>query len=147
LGSFELASTLTKILLIDPGRRLQTPYQTNSLNKSHGNPEIRAVQDWLEENIDQPISIADMAGQAGMGERTFMRRFKKLIGDTPIGYLQQLRIETARRLLETTTATVEEITFMAGYQDVSSFRKLFKKQTGLSPSAYRKRFSCLIESF
>jgi transcriptional regulator GlxA family with amidase domain len=142
-GSSELASSLSKLLLIDPSRRLQSPYQTFSLNKAHGDGDIKTIQDWLEENISIPVTVSDLAKRAGMGERTFMRRFKKATGNTPVSSLQQLRIENARRLLETSSMTIEEITFKSGYEDVSSFRKLFKKHTGLSPSAYRKRFSCL----
>jgi transcriptional regulator GlxA family with amidase domain len=141
-ASFELASKLSKLLLIDPSRRLQTPYQTFSWNKVHGDKDIKTVQDWLEENPDQPVTISALAARAGLGERTFIRRFKRATGETPLSYLQQLRIEKARRLLETTSLAVEEITLKSGYEDISSFRKLFKRQTGLSPSAYRKRFSC-----
>jgi transcriptional regulator GlxA family with amidase domain len=72
-----------------------------------------------------------------------MRRFKKATGDTPLEYLQHLRIETARRFLETTAEPVEAITPLAGYSDASSFRKLFKRVTGLSPGAYRKKFSLI----
>ena len=86
----------------------------------------------------------NLADKVGLGKRTFMRKFKKATGDTPLEYLQHLRIEGARKLLETTSETVEGITFKSGYEDISSFRKLFKNQTGLSPSAYRKKFSCFV---
>lgn len=143
-GSRELAASLSKILLIDPSRHLQSPYQTCSFNKSHGDTEILAIQQWLEENSTRPITIHDLAGRAGQGERTFMRRFKKATGDTPLEYLQQLRVESARKLLEVTSETIEGITLKSGYEDISSFRKLFKRHTGLSPSAYRKKFSCFV---
>jgi transcriptional regulator GlxA family with amidase domain len=142
-GSPELAASLSKLLLIDPARRQQTPYCSRRLNKSHGDPQILAVQDWLDEHVAEPVAVADMAAQARLGERTFMRRFKKATGDTPLEYLQHLRIETARRFLETTAEPVEAITPLAGYSDASSFRKLFKRVTGLSPGAYRKKFSLI----
>jgi transcriptional regulator GlxA family with amidase domain len=97
----------------------------------------------LSSRIRGKLISRHLAGRAGMGERTFMRRFKKATGETPVGYLQQLRIETARRWLETTSDAVEDITRRSGYEDISSFRKLFKKHTGLSPTAHRKRFSSL----
>lgn len=143
-GSPELASSLSKLLLIDPSRHLQSPYQARSVNTIHGDREILAIQEWLEENYQRPCTIHDLANQAGLGERTFMRRFKKATGDTPLEYLQQLRIEVARNLLETTAETVDAIIEKTGYEDISSFRKLFKKHTGLSPSAYRKKFSCFV---
>lgn len=143
-GSPELAALLSKMLLIDPARRLQTPYQTGSFNKTHGDREILALQEWLEDNFPGAVSIGELAARAGLGERTFMRRFKKATGDTPLLYLQQLRIEAARMLLETTALSIDRITLQAGYEDISSFRKLFKRHTGLSPSAYRKKFSSLV---
>lgn len=142
-GSPELAASLSKLLLIDPSRRLQSPYQTCCFNTNHGDTAILATQQWLEEQYAGPVTIHDLAARAGLGERTFMRRFKKATGDTPLGYLQQLRVEMARRRLETSTETVEGIMLHSGYGDTSSFRKLFKKQTGLTPSAYRRKFSCL----
>ena len=143
-GSPELAAMLSKMLLIDPSRRLQTPYHSTIFNKIHGDKVILTSQDWLEANISISVSIANLAAKAGLGERTFMRRFKKATGDTPLFYLQRLRIETARKLLETTGETIDGITIQSGYEDISSFRKLFKRHTGLSPSAYRKKFSCLV---
>ena len=142
-GSPELAASLSKILLIDPARRLQSPYQTGSFCKNHGDTEILAIQAWLEADVARPVTLHDLADRAGLGERTFMRRFKKATGDTPLEYLQHLRIEAARKLLETSIETIDGITLKSGYQDISSFRKLFKKYTGLSPSAYRRKFSCL----
>ena len=141
-GSPELAARLAKILLIDPARRLQTPYQSSLFNKSHGDEAVLMIQEWFEEDPGRRTTIADLAGKARLGERTFMRRFKKATGDSPLEYLQRLRIEAARKLLETTTASVEEITVRAGYADISSFRNLFKRYTGISPSAYRKSFAC-----
>lgn len=146
-GSPELAALLSKMLLIDPGRRLQSPYQSSVFCKNHGDEEMLKIQEWLEEDPGRPQGIADLAGRAGLGERTLLRRFKKATGDSPLEYVQRLRIEVARKLLETTTESVEEITIRAGYEDISSFRKLFKRHTGLSPSAYRKRFAYRLPTF
>jgi transcriptional regulator GlxA family with amidase domain len=140
-GSPELTATLAKLFLIDPSRHLQLPYQACSFNTYHGDAEILAMQEWLAENYTRPVTINHLADRAGLGERTFMRRFKKATGETPLAYLQQLRVEMARKFLETTAVPVEEIALQSGYQDLSSFRKLFYRHTGLSPSAYRKKFS------
>jgi transcriptional regulator GlxA family with amidase domain len=142
-GSPELAARLSRILLLDPARRLQTPYMTHTFTKNHGDADIREIQEWLEENYFRPVSIGELADKAVLGERTFMRKFKRATGETPLEYLQQLRIEAARRLLTTTTENIDEITLRTGYEDAGSFRKLFKRYTGLSPSAYRKKFSSL----
>lgn len=141
-GSPELAARLAKILLIDPSRRLQTPYQEPLFNKNHGDEPVLKIQEWLEEDPGRGGTIANLANRVRLGERTFMRRFKKATGDSPLEYLQRLRVEVAKGLLETTAASVEEITVRTGYADVSSYRRLFKRYTGISPAAYRKRFAC-----
>ena len=75
-----------------------------------------------------------------MSRRTFERRFKAATGDTPLFYLQRIRVEAAKRMLENGGLSFDEITYQVGYEDSSSFRKVFSKQTGLQPSAYRKKF-------
>lgn len=139
-GSPELISTLSKLLLIDPSRRLQTPYKAIDYNTAHEDVDILRIQQWLRENISDSFSLSLLAERAGLGQRTLLRRFKKATGNTPIEYLQNLRIGKARTMLETSGTSFDTITYEVGYQDVSSFRRLFKKSTGLSPSAYRKRF-------
>lgn len=140
-GSSELASSLSKTLLIDPARRSQAPYTSFEFNTAHGDGHILKAQHWMKQNFASSISLARLAAIAGLGERTFVRKFKKATGDTPIEYLQHLRIGKARKLLETTDESVDTITYAIGYEDVSSFRRLFKKITGLSPTAYRRKFS------
>ncbi len=140
-GSSKLASSVSKMLLIDPSRRSQTPYTAFDFNTAHGDENILKIQHWMEKNITDTISISSLADKAVLGQRTFARRFKKATGDTPLEYLQHLRIGKARTLLETTGDPVDTITYATGYGDVSSFRRLFKKATGLTPTAYRKKFS------
>ncbi len=140
-GSSELAAWLSKTLLIDPARRSQAPYTAFDFNTAHRDDCILKSQYWMKQNIKSSITVVRLADIAGLGERTFARRFKKATGDTPLEYLQHLRISEARRLLETTNESVDAITYAIGYEDVSSFRRLFKRITGLSPSAYRKKFS------
>lgn len=143
-GSPQLAASLSRLLLIDPARYLQSPYRQYSYTKGHGDERVVEVQKWLEEDCTRPVSLKDLADRARLGERTLMRRFKKATGDTPLKYLQQLRIDKARMLLESTSETIESITMAIGYEDVSSFRKLFTRLTGLSPAEYRRRFTILI---
>ncbi len=139
-GSPELASTLSKSLLIDPLRASQTPYTAKEFNTTHGDKTILSLQTWMEANHSTRLTISHLADQAGLGQRTLARRFKKATGDTPLEYLQHLRLGAARTLLETTITPVDQITWDVGYEDVSSFRRLFKLKTGLSPRVYRKRF-------
>lgn len=140
-GSSELASLLSKTLLIDSSRRSQTPYTAFDFNTTHRDENILRAQHWMKKNITDSISVSILADKAGLGLRTFARRFKKATGDTPLEYLQHLRVGKARTLLETTNESIDIITYATGYEDVSSFRRLFKKTTGLLPTAYRKKFS------
>jgi transcriptional regulator GlxA family with amidase domain len=139
-GSPELAARCSKVMLVDGSRRLQTPYMSGLFRKAHGDPSVRRAQIWLEEHFREPVSVSALAAVAGLGERTFLRRFRSATGEAPLAYLQQLRIDSARTLLETTEKSVDQITWDIGYENSSSFRRLFKRVAGMSPQAYRKRF-------
>jgi transcriptional regulator GlxA family with amidase domain len=82
-----------------------------------------------------------MIRRSKLAERTFKRRFASATGLTPMAYVQRLRIEDAKRRLERSSASVDEISFQVGYEDAAFFRRLFRRTTGLAPGAYRKRFS------
>lgn len=139
-GSPELAHTCSKYLLIDNVRTEQSVYALWSLPKSHGDGEILRVQHWLEQHFAQPLVIDDVAQRFGFGVRNFKRRFKQATGYTPIGYLQTLRLERAKQMLESTRMTLDSITYAVGYEDSNSFRRLFQQRVGILPAAYRKRF-------
>ncbi|WP_338029723.1 helix-turn-helix domain-containing protein [Gluconacetobacter tumulisoli] len=102
---------------------------------------VLTVQRWLRDADPRAVSATAMAAQAGLEERTFLRRFHKATGLTPIEYCQHLRISRARDLMESTTASIDEIAWQAGYDDSGSFRKLFIRITGLAPREYRRRFA------
>lgn len=140
-GSPRLAAICAKALLVDPNQDSQAPYMIPDFSKGHSDRRIRQAQQWLENRYHRPITIQSAADVAGLSPRHFKRRFKSVTGETPIAYLQRVRIEAAKRRLETSSDPVSEITWQVGYEDSSSFRRLFKKFTGLSPRAYRDKFS------
>lgn len=140
-GSEELASVCSKALLVDPNRDSQAPYSIFSARKDHGDANILEAQKWMQKHYADNITIDDAAREAGISSRHFKRRFKKATGESPLVYLQTLRIEAAKRRLETTLDNVNEITFQIGYEDSSTFRRLFKRYTGISPREYRSKFS------
>jgi transcriptional regulator GlxA family with amidase domain len=142
-GSKELAVTSAKVFLVDSGRKIQTPYQMYQVAKNHGDEEIVRVQDWLEKKFNENITLEKMTEVSNLGTKTLMRRFKKVTGETPMMYLQKLRIENAKRLLESKRVSFNEITWKVGYNDVSSFHKVFKLETGLTPIEYRSKFSII----
>jgi len=110
------------------------------LKTEHNDESISRAQEWLHHNFHQPFPLEAPARCANMSLRNFVRRFKRATGDTPLNYLQKLRIAAAKRLLEGDHRTMQEISGAVGYQDVAFFRSLFARHTGVSPSAYRRKF-------
>ncbi|MFO7570848.1 MAG: helix-turn-helix domain-containing protein, partial [Smithellaceae bacterium] len=88
----------------------------------------------------QPVDMNALARAHAMSRRTFERRFKKATGDTPLFYLQKIRVEAAKKMIERQNATFDEISYRAGYENSSHFREIFKKHTGLLPTQYERYF-------
>jgi transcriptional regulator GlxA family with amidase domain len=91
---------------------------------------------WLEK-----ISIEWLAEKAATSKRNFERRFKKATGNTPVEYIQRIRVEAAKKQLEVSRKTVNEIMYDVGYSDVKAFRTIFKKLAGLSPVEYKHHYN------
>ena len=140
LGSTIMLET-ARFLLVDPPGREQRYYSSFSPNLLHGDRLILNVQHWLQSNGARHATLSAMAARAGLEERTFLRRFQRATGLRPGEYCQQLRVGRAREMLEFTNDAVDQIAWSIGYEDPGSFRKVFHKVMGISPSAYRKRFS------
>lgn len=117
-----------------------TPYIIFEGKSDHGDAEIQSAQQWLSTHFSVANPVEEMIKRSKLAERTFKRRFVNATGLTPIAYVQRLRIEDAKRRLERTEASVDEISWRVGYEDAAFFRRLFKRTTGMAPGAYRKRF-------
>lgn len=139
-GSEDLSRACAKALLVDPNRTAQTPYVIANFSKNHGDKDILKAQQWMEDHYPENITVDDAARHVGLSPRHFKRRFKTATRETPLAYIQQIRLESAKKRLETTTDNIDDITRQIGYEDSSTFRRLFKKYTDLSPRAYRERF-------
>jgi transcriptional regulator GlxA family with amidase domain len=139
-GSNRLATTCSKALLVDPNRNSQTPYTLSSPLRNHGDAQVLTAQALIEERYAAIDTVDSVAREVGISPRHFKRRFKAATGELPSRYLQRVRIEAAKERLETTRDTIEEITWAVGYRDVSSFCRLFKQHTEISPRAYREKF-------
>jgi len=137
----DVALLCSKFLLHDKNRSRQAPYFMSVIQKAHRDVEIRRVQDWLETNCTKKLSVDSIANHFHMSPRNFVRRFQKTTGDTPLVYLQKLRVEIAKKKLERTQMSIDDIVFDVGYTDSKSFGRLFRRHTSLSPTEYRKRFS------
>jgi len=137
----DVTSDCAKLLVFDPVRQKQSPYVSFENHKGHDDQAILKAQEWLETHYKQNISMDDLAEQVGLGSRTFKRRFKLATNENPINYLQRIRVEQAKNKLEKTTESINNIIWSVGYEDVSSFRQLFKRFTGLTPKDYRQKFA------
>jgi transcriptional regulator GlxA family with amidase domain len=117
-----------------------TPYIVFEGRSDHGDAAIGSAQRWLRDHFSVANPVEEMIKRSKLAERTFKRRFANATGLTPIAYVQRLRIEDAKRRLERTNASIDEISWRVGYEDAAFFRRLFRRTTGLAPGAYRKRF-------
>jgi len=136
----DIALQTAKALLIETPRAWQAGFAVVPLKTEHSDEAISGAQEWLHQNFHRTFPLEAPAERARMSLRNFVRRFKQATGDSPLIYLQKLRVAAAKRLLESDHRTMQEISDAVGYQDVAFFRALFQRHTGVSPSAYRERF-------
>jgi transcriptional regulator GlxA family with amidase domain len=116
------------------------PYIVFEGRKDHGDAAVEKAQAWLATHFSVANPLEEMVKLTGLSERTCQRRVTGAAGVSPIAYVQRLRIEDAKRRLERTEASVDEISWQAGYEEPAFFRRLFKRVTGMTPGGYRKRF-------
>ncbi|MDM0111244.1 helix-turn-helix domain-containing protein [Variovorax sp. J22R133] len=138
-----IASQCAKSMLIDVSQTSQTPYLPLLANIAHTDAVVHRAQHWLQRNMSRPVRIAELAGELAVSERTLVRRFNAVLDQSPLTYLQHLRIDSARALLEASDLGIDQIAVQVGYNDPSSFSRLFRERMGLSPGAYRNRFQSL----
>ncbi|NIB44145.1 helix-turn-helix domain-containing protein [Pseudomaricurvus alkylphenolicus] len=136
----QTAMDSAKYFLVDLERSTQFSYSPLSSKKYHGDHIVRDIQQWMEDHYNTNVRIDDLCEQFGLSNRSLVRRFKQATGITPLNYLQDVRLDSASRLLVQSNQTIEKITHEVGYEDISSFTRLFKRRTGFSPSGYRARF-------
>lgn len=139
----DVLSSTARHLLIDPGKREQRNYRSFRPNLNHGDEGILALQLWMEGHVQEDLSVDVLAGRTKLSGRTFLRRFKAATGSSPNAYVQALRVEKARGLLERTRDPVSAVGWAVGYQDISAFGRVFRSITGLTAVEYRRRFSVL----
>lgn len=138
----ETAIESAKAMVLDSGRRqTQQNHFAIQANKHHHDDLVKTIQRWIDEHADQAIIIEQLAQAFALSTRSLIRRFRAATGEPPLTYLQTVRIAIAQHLLEAGSLGISEITRRVGYEDVSSFSRLFKRRVGLSPTEYRLRFS------
>ena len=134
------AQATAKFMSIQWHRDGQAPYLIFDPPLGHGDASILSAQEWLSENYSVAAPVEEVVKRSELPERSFKRRFTKATGYSPIAYIQCLRVEAAKRQLETSDAPIEEISWTVGYEDQAFFRRLFKRITHVTPGAYRRKF-------
>ncbi len=119
----------------------QTPYIPFEEPTGHGDRAVMAAQTWLQGHWSDPSPVEVMIARSGLSTRNFARRFQKATGHAPLAYVQNLRIERAKQMLEAGTEPIDEISAAVGYEDPSFFRRIFKRTVGLRPGDYRRKFA------
>ena len=129
-----------RYFLVDAAGREQRFYSPFAPRLEHGDSAALEAQHWVQVHYAERVTVDGMALRAKLGERTFLRRFRKATGLKPNEYLQHVRIAKAREALEFSTHSINEIAWQVGYEDHGAFRKVFNRIVGLSPGQYRERF-------
>lgn len=137
----EIALEISKRFSIDMDHTSQAHFAVFTGQHQHHDNEILKSQNYIEQNYSSDLSIEEVSTFVNMGTRNFIRRFKAATNNTPLEYLQRVRIEAAKKALEDKDWQLDEVMSVAGYKDIKTFRMIFKRMTGLSPNDYRKKYS------
>jgi transcriptional regulator GlxA family with amidase domain len=136
----DVAINCSKALLLDMPRANQSGYALLPLARHHGDGKIREAERHLSAHFDRDVPVEELADVVGMSRRNLVRRFKEATGHMPGAYLQMIRVAAARKMLEDGAPSIEQVGLLVGYEDAAFFRRVFKRHSGTTPSAYRDRF-------
>lgn len=141
----ETAIYASKYFALDIGRNSQSPFTLFRGQKDHDDVEIKMAQEYIEANYQEKLTVNLLADMFRISRRTFERRFKKITTNTIIEYIQRVKIEAAKKQLETGRKTINEIMYDVGYTDSNAFRLVFRKITGLSPLEYKNKYQSKVD--
>jgi transcriptional regulator GlxA family with amidase domain len=137
----EVAILASKAYMIDIDRTSQSPFIMFEGQKTHEDEPIKKAQEYIEQNFEEKITVDQLAAMFALGRRNLERRFKKATSNTVVEYIQRVKIEVAKKGLETSRKSVNELMYDVGYNDTKAFRTVFKRVTGLSPIEYRNKYN------
>lgn len=137
----EMSIMAAKVFALEIDRKSQSPFTIFSGQKKHEDEPIKRAQEYIESNLAEKFTVEDLSLRFAIGRRHFERRFKKATNNSPIEYIQRVRIEAAKKKLESSAMNINQVMFEVGYLDGKTFRTTFKKLTGLSPVDYRLRYN------
>lgn len=136
----ETAILASKYFAVDINRNSQSAYAMFQGQKEHKDDAIKKVQTFIENNIDEKMTVDELAGMVAIGRRSFERRFKLVTNNSVMEYIQRVKMEAAKRSFENSRKQINEVMYDVGYSDTKAFRSVFKKVTGLTPIEYRNRY-------
>lgn len=136
----ETAIQVSKIFSIDMDRVSQAHFAVFRGQREHDDKEILKAQTFIEQNYNNQVSVEQVAEQTHMSKRNFIRRFKKATQNTPLEYMQRVKVEAAKKALERNGQPISELMYDVGYNDAKTFRTVFKRVTGLTPQDYRNKY-------
>jgi len=131
----------SKVFQIEMDRQSQSAFIIFTGQKLHGDEVVKKAQAYIESNLHEKISVEHLSSKFAIGRRNFDRRFIKATGNTPVEYSQRVKIESAKKALETSRKTINEVMYEVGYSDMKAFREVFRKITGISPLEYRNKYN------
>lgn len=137
----DTAILASKYFAVDIDRESQSAFMLFQGQKNHDDEAVLMVQEFIEANYADKISVDMLADKFALGRRSFERRFKKATGNSVVAYLQRVKIEAAKRSFESSRKNINEVMFAVGYTDTKAFRTVFKKITGLTPIEYRNKYN------
>lgn len=136
----ETAVLTSKYFAIDISRNSQSPFALFRGQKEHFDEAVRKAQEYIEKNIEERMTVGQLADRLAVGRRSFERRFRKATNNSVLEYIHRVKMEAAKRHLENSNKTITEVMFEVGYRDTKAFRTTFRKITGLSPAEYRNQY-------
>jgi transcriptional regulator GlxA family with amidase domain len=131
----------SKVFQIELDRHSQSEFTIFTGQKMHGDDMVKKAQAYIESKLAEKISMEQLSSKFSVGRRNFDRRFIKATGNTPVEYSQRVKVESAKKALETSRKTIQEVMYEVGYSDVKAFREVFRKVTGMSPLEYRGKYN------
>lgn len=140
----ETAILASKYFAIDIDRDSQAVFAMFKGQKNHTDEAIKKAQDYIEKNVQEKITIDELADYVSVGRRSFERRFKQATNNSVWEYIQRIKIEAAKRQFETSRKNINEVMYDVGYTDTKAFRDVFKKITGLTPIEYRNKYNKMV---
>ncbi|MGH2667026.1 GlxA family transcriptional regulator [Flavobacterium sp.] len=140
----ETAILASKYFAIDIDRNSQSAFSMFKGQKEHSDEAVKKIQEYIENNIEEKITVEELADIAAVGRRSFERRFKLATNNSILEYIQRVKVEAAKRSFESSRKNINEVMFDVGYTDTKAFRTTFKKITGLTPIEYRNKYNKMI---